>query len=238
MVVVKAVMVSPGGSTSILYRTLQNWPGRCSMGYRGPMPPGRPRSFDTDQALDAAMDLFWRRGYRGTSTRDLQDALGLSPSSLRAAFGGKEQLAAAALERYLELLDEGLIAPLRDGPGGLSAIDRFLAGLSEWHRADGGRGCMVGRLMCDGVDDLPAAPAGVVGYRRDLRHAVGAALTRAEAAGEVSPADHDRRCDLVSAVVLGMNLSVRAGDAPERQRALADAGRAQVASWALTAHAM
>lgn len=202
------------------------------MGYRGPMPPGRPRSFDADRALDAAVDLFWRRGYRATSTRDLQRALGLSPSSLRAAFGGKEDLAAAALARYLARLDAALISPLREGPEGLGAIDRFLAGLSEWHLADGGRGCMVGRLMCDGLDDLPAVAAGIAAFRRSLREAVSAALDRAVARGEIAPGDNEHRMDLVSAIVLGMNLSVRAGDPPERQRALAEAGRAQVASWA------
>lgn len=202
------------------------------MGYGDPMPPGRPRAFDTDRALDAAMDLFWHRGYRGTSTRDLQRALGVSPSSLHAAFGDKEHLAAAALERYLDLLDAELIGPLRDGPDGLASIDRFLAGLSAWHLADGGRGCMVGRLMCDGVGGLPAVGARVAGYRAGLRDAIMAALARAAAAGELAPGDDERRADLVTAVVLGMNLAVQAEYPPERQRALADAGRAQVALWA------
>src|SRR5438874_7168478 len=65
------------------------------------MPPGRPRDFDTDHALDAAMRLFWHRGYRATRTRDLVRSLGLGQSSITSAFGTKADLADAALARYL-----------------------------------------------------------------------------------------------------------------------------------------
>ena len=61
---------------------------------------GRPRAFDMDKALDAALDLFWRKGYEGTSIADLTKAMGINPPSLYAAFGGKETLFHQALDRY------------------------------------------------------------------------------------------------------------------------------------------
>ena len=61
---------------------------------------GRPREFDTDAALEKAMRLFWAKGYEGTSVADLTDALGISRPSLYAAFGDKQSLFRAALERY------------------------------------------------------------------------------------------------------------------------------------------
>jgi AcrR family transcriptional regulator len=64
--------------------------------------PGRPREFDADQALDAAVEVFWRQGYEGASLNDLTAAMGLSRPSLYAAFGNKEDLFAKALERYSE----------------------------------------------------------------------------------------------------------------------------------------
>jgi AcrR family transcriptional regulator len=63
---------------------------------------GRPISFDKEAALEAAMLLFWERGYEGTSMADLTQAMGLNPSSIYAAFGDKHALFQLAAERYME----------------------------------------------------------------------------------------------------------------------------------------
>ncbi|MFJ2178451.1 TetR/AcrR family transcriptional regulator [Streptomyces sp. NPDC087851] len=63
---------------------------------------GRPRAFDRDRAVLEAARLFWRRGYSGTSTRALTATLGLSTSSLYAAFGSKAGLFEEAVRTYAE----------------------------------------------------------------------------------------------------------------------------------------
>jgi AcrR family transcriptional regulator len=63
---------------------------------------GRPISFDKDAALEAAMLLFWERGYEGTSMADLTEAMGLHPSSIYAAFGDKHALFSLAVKRYMD----------------------------------------------------------------------------------------------------------------------------------------
>ena len=63
---------------------------------------GRPISFDEDAALEAAMLLFWERGYEGTSMSDLTRAMGLSPSSIYAAFGDKQALFSLAIKRHMD----------------------------------------------------------------------------------------------------------------------------------------
>src|ERR1700733_13375410 len=63
---------------------------------------GRPIGFDKDAALEAAMLLFWQRGYEGTSMADLAQAMGLNPSSIYAAFGDKHALFSLAVKRYLD----------------------------------------------------------------------------------------------------------------------------------------
>lgn len=60
----------------------------------------RPREFDQDEVLDAAIECFWRRGLEATSVRDLAEATGVNQPSLYNAFGDKRQLFAHALERY------------------------------------------------------------------------------------------------------------------------------------------
>jgi AcrR family transcriptional regulator len=60
----------------------------------------RPREFDVEKALDTALEVFWRRGYEGTSLTDLTTAIGINRPSLYAAFGNKEALFRAVVERY------------------------------------------------------------------------------------------------------------------------------------------
>ena len=61
----------------------------------------RPREFDHDQVLNAAMVQFWTHGYRATSMRDLSAATGLQPGSLYLAFQDKRNLFIAALELHI-----------------------------------------------------------------------------------------------------------------------------------------
>src|SRR6201995_3264849 len=71
---------------------------------------GRPREFDTEEALSSALKVFWRKGYEGASLADLTEAMGITKPSLYAAFGNKEELFRKALDRYT------------DGPGGYFRI--------------------------------------------------------------------------------------------------------------------
>src|SRR5437879_5962756 len=66
------------------------------------MPKGRPREFDTEKALDAALLLFWRHGYEGTSLAALSDSMRINMPSLYAAFGNKETLFKKVVDRYIE----------------------------------------------------------------------------------------------------------------------------------------
>ena len=62
---------------------------------------GRPRVFDMDEALDKALEIFWKRGYEGASITELTETLGINKPSLYAAFGNKEELFKKALSRYV-----------------------------------------------------------------------------------------------------------------------------------------
>jgi AcrR family transcriptional regulator len=66
------------------------------------VPRGRPREFDGDQALDRAVDVFWRQGHVGTSIGDLTSSMGISFPSLHAAFGNKRQPFDKVMDRYMQ----------------------------------------------------------------------------------------------------------------------------------------
>ena len=68
----------------------------------------RPREFDIDEALDAALGLFWRKGFEATSMADLTAAMGIQKGSLYQAFGDKKSLFLRALDRYTAGGREGL----------------------------------------------------------------------------------------------------------------------------------
>ena len=65
------------------------------------LPLGRPRAFDPDAALDAALSVFWERGYEGASLADLTKAMGINKPSLYSTFGDKADLFRKAVNRYM-----------------------------------------------------------------------------------------------------------------------------------------
>jgi AcrR family transcriptional regulator len=67
------------------------------------MPGGRPRTFDADDALERAVEVFWRYGYEGASLHELTAAMGVNKPSLYAVFGSKEELFRRAVARYAEI---------------------------------------------------------------------------------------------------------------------------------------
>lgn len=114
------------------------------------MSKGRPRQFDTDSALDEAMLVFWRLGYRGTSLDDLTEAMDINRPSLYAAFGDKERLFLAAIDRYKE---KHLSGPMKK----LLAAENLQKGLPTFFNSmlsvivndDNPPGCMIACLLSE-----------------------------------------------------------------------------------------
>jgi AcrR family transcriptional regulator len=95
------------------------------------MQKGRPREFDTDQALEKALHVFWRLGYEGTSLTDLTEAMGISRPSLYAAFGNKEDLFRQALDRYAETGPGALQREALHEPTARAVVERLLRSVAE-----------------------------------------------------------------------------------------------------------
>ncbi|WP_336033231.1 TetR/AcrR family transcriptional regulator [Geodermatophilus sp. FMUSA9-8] len=95
---------------------------------------GRPRSFDRDTALAAAVEQFWRSGFEGTSIAMLTGAMGVTPPSLYAAFGDKETLFAEASAEYFRRTCEG-VDRATALPTAREAVARMLEDTARAHTA-------------------------------------------------------------------------------------------------------
>lgn len=188
---------------------------------------GRPRAFDRDRAILDAARLFWRRGYSGTSTRDLTAALGLSTSSLYAAFGSKAGLFEEAVrtyaERYREIYRQAVAEKdLR------TVLDRLLIGsVHEYTRpSDVHPGCLLSSAaMTDSTStlDTSAYYAELHGWNE---RALLARIERAIQDGELAAGtDATALTGLVQSVVHG--LSVRANLGTSHDDLMATARLAQ-----------
>jgi TetR/AcrR family transcriptional repressor of nem operon len=188
---------------------------------------GRPRAFDTDQALARALDVFWSRGYAGTSVQDLVDALAVQRGSLYAAFGDKHSLYLRAVELYDQRNREQLRAMLRSGPvlpvlRSMLLDPGTLTGAPE--RAEGLRGCLVGNTTAELVPGDGAARALAAAAFEGFTDVVGDALRRAQAEGEVTAsATPEAQAQLLLVLFQGSALVSRAASDSGRLAAGIDA---------------
>jgi TetR/AcrR family transcriptional repressor of nem operon len=90
----------------------------------------RPREFNQEEALQKAMNLFWRQGYEATSMADLLAATGLSKSSLYDTFGDKRTLFLSALDAYRQFRQAGFQASLNDGRPARESIAALFEGFT------------------------------------------------------------------------------------------------------------
>jgi AcrR family transcriptional regulator len=186
---------------------------------------GRPRSFDKDRVLDAALRVFWEKGYDGASLSDLTEAMGINRPSLYAAFGDKEALFRQVLERY----ERGPVAYMEEAlnePTGRGAVERMLKGtVCVLTRPQSPHGCLLvqGALACG--DESSAMRKELATRRSAGEVALRKRLKKAKEDGELpataDPADLAR---FYMAVMHGMSVQAAGG-----------AGRAALESVAETA---
>ncbi|MFI9814358.1 TetR/AcrR family transcriptional regulator [Saccharothrix variisporea] len=120
---------------------------------------GRPREFDDAAVVDAAMEVFWSKGYESTSTEDLCARTGLGRGSLYNAYGSKHGLYERALRRYAEV-GFSAQAEILNGPGGVKQrLRALMVAVIDTDLGDPvKRGCLAVNAAVDagGTDDVVA----------------------------------------------------------------------------------
>ena len=194
---------------------------------------GRPREFDPDLALEAAMDLFWRNGFRATTTRDLKSALNLSESSIYNAFGSKDALLESALERYEQRVNDAVVKPLEDSEEGLAALDTFFSDLYYWMTFDGRQGCMMINIMAEDGGATPSISKRTKRYRTRILRSIEKALKRASESGETAPGNESHRANLLMGLVLGLNIAARSGASSREMKKIVTGAHEVIVEWRL-----
>lgn len=176
----------------------------------------RPRTFDDEAALDAAIACFWSRGYEATSVRDLAAQMGIGGPSLYNAFGDKRALFTRALERYAVRSMRERIARLEAAHEAKAALRAFFRELVERSLSDTEhRGCLIVNSALE-VAPHDAELRGIIaGYLEEIEMFFRRCLERAREAGDlpasIVPRDGAR---LLLGVLLGIRVAARAR--PER----------------------
>lgn len=151
------------------------------------MPRGRPREFDTDAAVERAMDVFWSRGYHGTSLPDLLEATNLSRGSLYAAFRDKHGLFLRALDRYIDDALARLDTELDPRKSALDGLRTCMAGyVDRTSGIAGKRGCLVVATAMELAAHDTEVEQRIRRFFKRMETRLTEALTRARAAGELA----------------------------------------------------
>lgn len=185
---------------------------------------GRPRSFDTDEALDIALEVFWRLGYEGASISDLTQAMGLCPTSLYAAFGSKAALYREALARYGSR-DGAFTAALAAREG--SARDAVACVLRECASrfADPAHppGCMISTAVLACAKENGEVADHLASLRRHVSLAFAARIEAGIASGELPPGTNSQAmARFYASVIQGMSVQATDGADGKALRLIAD----------------
>jgi TetR/AcrR family transcriptional repressor of nem operon len=151
------------------------------------MKGGRPKAFREDQVLEQAMDLFWRRGYKGAAISDLLVQMGISRQSLYDTFGNKRSLFIRVLDHYkVTRLSAALGLLEREGSDieNVKAIVRFFEVLGEDPEC---RGCLVANSLIElGPGEDEEISTLLRETLQQLQGAIERALRNGQAAGELA----------------------------------------------------
>ncbi len=191
---------------------------------------GRPRSFDRAAALQAAVQVFWLRGYEGSSVSDLTQAMGINAPSLYAAFGCKEALFEEALAFYEAsegAAPQRLLQEAATAKQGFAALLRFYA--SYYVNTDHPPGCMAVLSAIVGAPENKSVRALMTRSRRTAMQTFADRIRRGQAEGDV-PKSADAMAMAMFYTTLAQGMSIQARDGATRKQLQATV-EAAIAAW-------
>jgi len=184
---------------------------------------GRHREFDVEKALDAALSVFWRKGYEGTSYSDLTAAIGVERPALYAAFGNKEALFRRVLARYYEQHMDYFSAALELPTARKVAEHALFSSVDVNTRHRTHTGCLGINGIVAGSDDAESVRQALIEFRAAGEAQLRERLERAKAEGDLpETANPEALAAFLMAVSHGMAVQAKAGFSREKLEAVAE----------------
>ena len=184
---------------------------------------GRHREYDVEQVLDAALRVFWRKGYEGTSYSDLTEAAGVERPALYAAFGNKEALFRKVLERYGERFMGHVPAALALPTSREVAAHLLYGAIDVNTRYPDHTGCLGVSGALAGTDESASVRQALVAFRAAGEVSLRERFERAKQEGDLPPdAQPDVLAKFLMAILHGMAVQARAGFSSDVLRTVAD----------------
>ncbi|MGW0904757.1 TetR/AcrR family transcriptional regulator [Streptomyces sp. NPDC002853] len=188
----------------------------------------RPRTFDEERALDAAMHAFWANGYEATSTQDLCEATGLGRSSIYNTFSSKHELFRRALARYMDSMTSDQVEILQDAER--PPMERLRALFervidTEFQCREHGHsiGCLTVNTTVELAGRDPDAAEMLAGDLAVRLAAISAVIRTGQSGGDItSTRDAGALAQFLNAVIGGMRVSAQGGADRAALTAIAD----------------
>ncbi|MGR3712889.1 MAG: TetR/AcrR family transcriptional regulator [Shimia sp.] len=170
----------------------------------------RPATYDRDTALDAAVSLFWTKGYHATSLKDLEAALQMKPGSIYAAFASKENLYLLSLERYFERSRRNLRTMMANNPSPLTGLAEHIRSYAKLPAEDAARqACMLTKTLVDTRNTDPILAEKTARYLAEILSDFCSAFAAAKRQGELpEDADPERLARRFQANVTALRLEL------------------------------
>jgi AcrR family transcriptional regulator len=186
---------------------------------------GRPRAFDRDTALLAAMRTFWTQGYEGTSVQDLATAMGVNKPSLYATFGCKEEIFREAVELYDRVEGKATSQSLKKAGTAREAVESMLRSNARAYVVEEGpRGCMIVLSSLLGAPENESVRAFLADNRLQGEATLRERLAQGMAEGDLAAsADLDQFAAFYTTVLEGLSIQARDGASIEKLNIIIDA---------------
>lgn len=193
----------------------------------------RSRKIEPEEAVEAAQSLFWKHGYGGLGTRQIEEETGLTRFTLQTCYGGKKPLFLQTLDSYLDKFDAEFLPGMASGG---------LEGLAAWFEAranpeimseSGCYGCMILNVAIEFQGQDAEVSERTERYFSSLRRCFIKVLQDAKDKGLLQQEfDVDAKAEILFAISMGLNTIIRASADNAAGKQLTASTADMIRSWA------